>query len=202
MCGASRYKGKIGPEGVEECVEVTKGTPAKVAWYLPIIPRLKRLFANPNEAKMFRWHAEERKPSDGKLRHPADAIQWRNIDRKYTQFTKETRNIRFALSTDGMNPFGSMSSRHSTWPVLLTMYNLPPWLCMKRKYIMMSILIEGPKQPGNDIDVYFQLLVDDLQTLWNTGVQVWDADKREYFTLRAMLLCTIQDLPALGNPSG
>ena len=109
MCGASRYKGKIGPEGVEECVEVTKGTPAKVAWYLPIIPRLKRLFANPNEAKMFRWHAEERKPSDGKLRHPADAIQWRNIDRKYTQFTKETRNVRFALSTDGMNPFGSMS---------------------------------------------------------------------------------------------
>src|SRR6266540_4273942 len=82
------------------------------------------------------------------------------------------------------------------------MYNLPPSLCMKRKYIMMSILIEGPKQPGNDIDVYFQLLVDDLQTLWNTGVEVWDADKREYFTLRAMLLCTIQDLPALSNTSG
>ena len=66
---------------------------------------------------------------------------------------------------------------------------------------MMSILIKGPKQPGNDIDVYFQLLMDDLQTLWNTGVEVWDADKREYFTLRAMLLCTIQDLPALGNTS-
>ena len=164
-------------------MEVTKGTPAKVAWYLPVIPRLKHLFANPKEAKMFRWHAEERKPYDGKLRHPADAIQWRNIDRKYTQFAKETRNVRFALSMDGMNPFGSMSSRHSTWPVLLTMYNLPPWLCMKQKYIMMSILIEGPKQPGNDIDVYFQLLVDDLQTLWNTGVEVWDADKREYFTL-------------------
>src|SRR5438105_8276857 len=80
-----------------------KGTPAKVAWYLPIIPRLKYLFANPKEAKMFRWHAEERKPSDGKLRHPADAIQWRNIDRKHPQFTAETRNVSFALSTDGMN---------------------------------------------------------------------------------------------------
>jgi len=54
---------------------------------------------------------------------------------------------------------------------------------MKWKYIMMSILIKGPQQPGNDIDVYFQLLVDGLQTLWNTGVEVWDADKREYFTL-------------------
>src|SRR6266511_1029648 len=59
VCGVSRYKGKIGPDGVEERVEVTKGTPAKVAWYLPIIPRLKRLFANPKEAKMFRWHAKE-----------------------------------------------------------------------------------------------------------------------------------------------
>src|SRR6266542_3657286 len=110
VCGASRYKGKIGPEGVEKCVEVTKGTPAKVAWYLPIIPCLKHLFANPKEAKMFRWHAEERKASDGKLRHLADAMQWRNIDRKHPQFTAKTRNVRFALSTDGMNPFGSMSS--------------------------------------------------------------------------------------------
>ena len=73
---------------------------------------------------------------------------------------------------------------------------------MKRKYVMMSILIEGPKQPGNDIDVYFQLPVDDLQTLWNTGVEVWDADKGEYFTLRTILFCTIQDFPALGNTSG
>ena len=84
VCGASRYKGKIAPERIEERVEVTKGTPAKVAWYLPIIPCLKHLFANPKEAKMFRWHAEKRKASDGKLRHPTDAIQWRNIDRKYT----------------------------------------------------------------------------------------------------------------------
>ena len=109
VCGASRYKGKIGPEGVEEYVEVTKGTAAKVALYLPIIPCLKRLFANPKEAKMFRWHAQERKPSDGKLRHLADAIQSINIDRKHLQFTVETRNVRFALSTDGMNPFGSTS---------------------------------------------------------------------------------------------
>src|SRR5436190_11441275 len=77
VCGASRYKGKIGPEGVEECVEVTKGTPTKIAWYLPIIPHLKHLFVNPKYAKLFHCHAEERKPSDGKLRHPADALQWR-----------------------------------------------------------------------------------------------------------------------------
>jgi hypothetical protein len=67
---------------------------------------------------------------------------------------------------DGMNPFGNMSSKHITSPVLMYMCNLPPCLCMKKKYIMMSMLIEGPKQPGNDINTYLKLLVDELQTRW------------------------------------
>ncbi len=36
---------------------------------------------------------------------------------------------------------------------------------MKRKYIMMLIVIQGPKQPGNDIDVYLRPLVEDLKLL-------------------------------------
>ena len=149
---------------------------------------------------MMRWHAEERNKEDELLRHPADSVQWRNIDRKYKkQFASKVRNIRFGLSTDGVNPFGNMSSSHSTWPVTLCIFNLPSWLCMKRKYILMPFLIEGPKQPGNDIDVYLKPLIEELLMMWNDGVEVWDEDKRETFTLRAMLFVTIQDLPALGS---
>ena len=198
VCKASRYKRKSTQSDDDE---VQKGIPAKVVWYLPIIPRLKRLFASRKEAKLLCWHSEGRK-QDGKLRHPADSPQWRNIDTIFDDFGAEPRNIRFALSTDGMNPFGDMSSRHSTWPVVLSIYNLPPWLCMKRKYLMMTLLIPGPKQPGNDIDVYLRPLVEDLKTLWNEGEQIWDAHKRESFTLRALLFCTINDLPALRNLSG
>jgi len=32
------------------------GPPMKVMWYLPIIPRMKCLFANPNDVKNLRWH--------------------------------------------------------------------------------------------------------------------------------------------------
>ena len=39
---------------------------------------------------------------------------------------------------------------------------------MKRKYIHMSMLIEGPKQPGNDINLYLGLLKEELDTLWKT----------------------------------
>jgi hypothetical protein len=35
--------------------------PVLVMWYLPIIDRLKRLFSNPREAELMRWHAENRK---------------------------------------------------------------------------------------------------------------------------------------------
>ena len=163
VCNASRYKRKNQSDD-DERIEVKKGPPAKVAWYLPVIPRLKRFFANPKNAKLLYWHSEERK-NDGKLRHPADSAQWRNIDRRFADFGAEPRNIRFGLSTDGMNPFGNMSSRHSTWPVTLCIYNLPPWLCMKRKYILLSILIQGPKQPGNDIDVYLAPLMEDLKIM-------------------------------------
>ena len=65
----------------------------------------------------------------------------------------------------------------------------------------MPLLIEGPKQPGNNIDVYLKPLIEELLMMWNDGVEVWDEDKRETFTLRAMLFVTIQDLPALGSLS-
>ena len=152
-------------------------------WYFPIIPHLKHLFINKVNAKLMRWHKEDRK-EDEMLRHPADGAQWRSIDRTFPDFESEARNIRFGLSTDGFNPFGELSSGHSTWPVTLCMFNLPPWLCMKRKFIMMPALIQGPKQPGNDIDVYLRPLVDDLLQLWKEeGVRVWDEDRQEIFNL-------------------
>jgi hypothetical protein len=87
------------------------------------------------------------------------------------------------MRTNGMNPFMN-NSTHSTWPIVLTILNLPPWLCNKQKYIMMSGLIPGPHQPRNDINSDFRPLVKDLKVLWNNnGVEVWDEHKREYFQL-------------------
>jgi len=162
VCTALRYKIRGDDPGDDvEGEKPRKRVPAKVMWYAPIIPRLKRLFRNKEHAKLLRWHKEDRK-SDGMLRHPADGSQWRKIDREFKDFAGDARNLRFGLSTDGINTFGEQSSSHSTWPVTLCIYNLPPWLCMKRKFIMMPVLIQGSKQPGNDIDVYLRLLVEEL----------------------------------------
>jgi hypothetical protein len=45
---------------------------------------------------------------------PPNGKQWKRFDAKFPDFGDETRNIRFVLSTDGMNPFGDHNSSHST----------------------------------------------------------------------------------------
>ena len=103
----------------------------------------------------------DRKKDDGMLRHPSDGQQWKDFDKAYPEFGKEPRNVRLALSTDGMNPFGELSSSHSTWPVVLTVYNLPSHLCQRRRYLMLTMLISGPKQP-TDIDVFQEPLMEEM----------------------------------------
>jgi hypothetical protein len=49
---------------------------------------------------------------------------------------------------------------------------------------MLSGLIQGPQQSGDDINTYFMPLVEDLNVLWyNQGVEVLDEHKYEYFKL-------------------
>lgn len=45
-------------------------------------------------------------------------------------------------------------------------------------------------------------MIDDLKLLWDEGVAAYDASKSEIFTLRAVLLWTINDFPAYGNVCG
>ncbi|KAL0556439.1 hypothetical protein IC582_004953 [Cucumis melo] len=194
-CGQSRWK------NVKDRNEKRKQIPLKVIWYFPPIPRFKRLFRSIEYAKNLTWHASER-IKDGKLRHPADSPAWKLVHFKWPDFGFEPRNLRLALSADGVNPHGDMSSKYSCWPIVMIIYNLPPWLCMKRKYMMLSMLISGPKQPGDDIGTYLAPLIEDLKLLWENGVECYDAYREEVFNLRSVLLWIIDDFPAYGNLSG
>jgi hypothetical protein len=136
----------ISPESVDENDSDKEDNkkrkiPALVMWYLPVIDHLKHVFSNPRDAEQVCWHSEKRRKNNEEIRHSADGTQWKIFDLQYKPFGSESRNIRFALSTDGMNPFGENRTVHSTWPVILTMYNLSRWLCHKRMYLILSILI-------------------------------------------------------------
>jgi hypothetical protein len=150
--------------------------PAMVMWYLPVADRLRHFFSNPKDAELIRWwDSDKRKKGDKKIRHPADARQWKKFDEQYDlKFGKDPRNVRFGLSTDGMNPFGDRTSTHRTWPIILMKYNLPTWLCQKKKYILLSILIQGPKHPGIHIELLLEPLMQKMETLWKEGIDIFD----------------------------
>jgi len=46
----------------------------------------------------------------------------------------------------------------------------------KVKYMMLSMMISGPRQSRNDIDVYLSPLIEDLRKLWDKGVDVFDGN--------------------------
>jgi hypothetical protein len=99
----------------------------------------------------------------------------------------------FAFSTNRMNLFGENRTVHSTCLVILAMYTIPTWLCHKRKYRMLSILIQGPKQACIDIDVFLEPFMECMAKLWNEGVRMWDQYQQEYFTLKVIIFVCIHD---------
>ncbi|GJX53195.1 hypothetical protein Tco_0281564 [Tanacetum coccineum] len=86
-----------------------------------------------------------------RLQHTVDVEHGKNFDTKYPDFAKEPRNVRLGLAADGFNPFGNLSQAYSMWPVILTTYNLPPWLCMKESSFMLTLLIPGPKSQARTL---------------------------------------------------
>ncbi|XP_026420558.1 uncharacterized protein LOC113316610 [Papaver somniferum] len=116
--------------------KVYENVPAKVLWYFDIIPRFQRLFQSKHTAKDLIWHDTTRN-KDGVLRHPADSHAWREIDNNFPEIKGDPRNLRLAVSADGVD-----------------------------------------------------------------GKRTWDAYAQEMFTLRAVVLWTINDYPALGTLCG
>ncbi|GJZ69387.1 hypothetical protein Tco_0632937 [Tanacetum coccineum] len=135
------------------------------------------------------WHATGKCTEPGKMQHRVDGRAWKDFDTKYLDFAAEPRNVRLGLAADGFNPFGNLSQSYSMWPVILTTYNLPPWLCMKESSFMLTLLIHGLKSSGKDIDVYLRPLIDDLKDLLvKPCVETIDVATCQKFNIRAMVL--------------
>ncbi|KAL6586845.1 hypothetical protein OROMI_001833 [Orobanche minor] len=196
VCGLSRYKSPRRGSAKHK-----RNVPYKQLRYMPLIPRLQRLYASKESSKAMRWH-EESSREEGVMTHPSDGEAWKSFDATHTDFAADARNIRLGICSDGFTPFGPAAKSYSCWPVIVTVYNLPPWLCMTDPYMYLSLFIPGPFSPGKNIDVYLRPLIDELNVLWNVGVETWDANKSQNFNMRAAVMWTINDFPAYGMMSG
>ncbi|XP_021806554.1 uncharacterized protein LOC110750522 [Prunus avium] len=167
ICNESRFK-------QTSQNRITK-IPQKVMRYLPLKPRFQGLYT----ATDMRWH-EKKRVDDDVMRHPVDGEAWKEFDRTFPEFAVDPQNVRLGLATDGFNPYRVLNQHHSTWPIFILPYNLPPRKCMKKEYMMMTVLIT--EDPGS--------------------VRTYDKFTGKMFTLLAAVMWTVNDFPAYAMVSG
>ncbi|XP_039118907.1 uncharacterized protein LOC120255075 [Dioscorea cayenensis subsp. rotundata] len=136
------------------------------------------------------------------MHHCSDSPAWKHFNNTHPTFASESRNVRLGLCTDGFQPFGQTGQQYSSWPVIVTPYNLPPSLCMKEEYMFLTIIVPGPKSPKDMLDVYLQPFIEEMKHLWEIGVETYDASLKNNFQMRAALMWTISDFPAYSILSG
>nr|XP_027071665.1 uncharacterized protein LOC113696453 [Coffea arabica] len=130
-----------------------------------------KIHACPNNCLIY-WKETEHEPfaesvelleeriKDRKLRHPTDSLAWKHFNDWHPSFASDPRNVRLGLAADGFNPFKAMNNKYSTWP---------------QTSFMLCLLIDGPKAPGNDIHIYLQPVIDELNEFWDPRVSTYDA---------------------------
>jgi Transposase family tnp2 len=193
FCSENRYKPRFAAK--------KKLIPWKKMYYLPLANRLQRLYESQRTAPHMRWHAEHAaKP--GEMKHPSDGKAWKDFNAIFRNFASEPRNVYLCLCTDGFAPYGQSGGNYSLWPVIMSPYNLPPDMCLKREVMFLTLLIPGREHPKKSFDVFLQPLIKELKDLWLTGVPAFDVSQKQNFTLKAVLLWTISDFPAYGMLSG
>ena len=149
LCNAPRFR-RVGQSRV----------PFKVLRHFPVIPRLRQMFSTPQLALLMTWHATNIS-NDGKMQGPYDSPQWDHIRTNHPDFEADSRNVHLGLCADGLNPYLQKRSTHSLCPVLLLNYNIPPWLTIKKFFIMMALLIPKPEAvTANRMDVYLSPILE------------------------------------------
>jgi hypothetical protein len=155
----SRFVEVINEDGEKVTTEVAH----KQLWYMPLTPWMKWLFILKKIAKHMRWHKEGVRENDQVMVHLSDSEAWKALDNFDPDFVKDARNVRIGLTIDEFMSYNSSVASYSCWPVFAILYNLPPALCMKYKYMFLCLIVPGPDHPGPRINVMLKPLIDELK---------------------------------------
>jgi hypothetical protein len=184
----------------EDRASVTTKVVVKQFCYIPITPRLKRLFLCEETTQQMRWHKEGICDSEDVdiMLYPADVEAWHALDRFNPEFAWDVRSVCLGLSTDGFQPYSSDSTPYSFWLVFVMPYNLPPNKCLKEEFIFLALVIPGPKEPKKQMNIFLCPVMEELKELWQ-GVDACDSHLKCSFNLWAAYLCSIHDYLAYGK---
>jgi hypothetical protein len=98
-CGRYRYVKVVNEDGAS----ITTKVMVKQFRYMPITPRLKRLYLSKEIAKQMRWHKEGKRDSEDPdiMSHPDESEVWEALDHFDLEFARDPKSVRLGMSIDG-----------------------------------------------------------------------------------------------------
>lgn len=178
------------------------GKPRKRFTYIPLIPRLVAFAGNEAMAAKMTYRAHTHRHIAGRTTDIFDGSNYRSLCGKKVElngktldhkYFEDSRDIALGLSTDGFAPF--KRRKHTAWPLVVFLYNLPPELRVLIDSILSLGIIPGPKKPI-DADSFLWPFVRELLRLMH-GVRAYDILSSKLFSLRAYLILAFGDIPAI-----
>jgi len=184
-CSAKRY---IGDSRI----------PARTFTYLPLKPRLSRLFNTSSLAQALQSHTVTRSDEDDVMFDIHHSSAWKAAYDPDGLFKGDPRGISLAFCTDGVNPFAHNKVVHSMWPIMLTLLNLP----RRIRNLFSSILLvgiipsNGSKEPQS-LAPYLDILVDEMLEI--CSCTLYDTYQNAPFKCKAAVLLYVLDYPGIGK---
>jgi hypothetical protein len=113
-------------------------------FYFPLAPRLKAMYRSSIIAPLMTAWARNRCPDGTKMTGPYDSAAWRHVlEADWSCMSEDERHVWLGLAMDGLHPFGHQTKSHSTWPILLVVYNLDPWRSIHRRHMILNAIVPG-----------------------------------------------------------
>lgn len=172
-------------------------SPARKFVYLPLAPRLTRMFHTKKLAEVIQAHIGT-KGTTSCMSDIHDSSSWKSAYSNDGIFKGDPRGLSVAFCTDGVNPFSHNRVAYSMWPIMLTLLNLPRKMRNTFGNILLLGIIpgNGSQEPKN-LDPYLEVFIDELLLL--SGSTVFDAYQGAPFQLKVEILLYVLDYPGLGK---
>lgn len=182
-CGEKRY------------ISEKSQTAARRFTYLPLKPRLQRMFGNSNIAKVLQSHATVHQNC---MHDIHDSPCWAKAYSDDGVFKGDARGVSLSLCTDGVNPFAHNKVVYSMWPIMLTLLNLPRRIRHQfGSILLIGIVPSNGSQEPKSLNPYLEVMVDEILEL--SCSTIYDAYKEAPFICKTEILLHVLDYPGIGK---
>jgi hypothetical protein len=107
-CGKSRFVDVVN----KDSEKVMTKTAHKQLRYMPLTPRMKRLFISKKTARHIRWHKEGIRENDQVIVHLSDSEAWKTLYDFDADFVRDARNVCIGLAIDGFSSYNMSVTFH------------------------------------------------------------------------------------------